>query len=75
MRHLTGGPRDASVPVTATRDKGTRGKQAYSLVPKDTFDMSVFARDCKNLVLFGYAALVIGMAGVLIFLITGQQGA
>lgn len=48
-------------------------KKSLSLVPKQTFDTSVFARDCKNLVVFGYAALVIGMAGLLIFLITGQH--
>lgn len=53
----------------------SREDEKFALVPKNTFDVSVFARDCRNLVLFGYAAIAIGMAGVLIYLITGQPPA
>jgi len=48
------------------------GKEKFALIPKDTFDTSVFARDCRNLVWFGYSAIVIGMAGLLVYLIASQ---
>lgn len=53
----------------------SRKDEKFALVPEDTFDISVFARDCRNLVFLGYAVIVIGMAGFLIYLIAGQPTA
>jgi len=57
------------------RSSSMSGNEKFSLIPKDTFNTSVFARDCRNLVWFGYSAIVIGMAGLLVYLIVGQPAA
>lgn len=41
----------------------------FPMAAPSTFSGSVFARDCRNLVMFGYAAMVLGFAGMIVLVL------